>query len=329
MEKAVERSMTPRSTRLAKLHLAQEYIRRATTEMATIVENVHDDGVRITRSFVRLSRPRTRPQPAAEGGPPPRVARLEDLRTRPPCTRLVGRHSNALPLYLIMLCAAQGDYPPGARVPPGGGRPYWPATTGSYSSLMGLRHLDRRNRTLHLNRALLELYGAGLIELPAAGSRSRYANFELRSDEGGGGAYRPPSPTRGDQLKVPLEFFSNGWHLVLKPTEIANLLMLIDRMQLPGVSRILDRVGAREEDRWGTYGVTTEVYETHRELAEFGLVELHDVVPGRRLGKVAGEQQFLECFYFSLLPNGFRRNAVDVVLNAMTSSAARPYLLRE
>ncbi len=259
------------------------------------------------------------------------------MRTRPPCSRLIRRQSHALPLYLTLLCAAQAQFSPGTPVPLGGGRLYSGARTGSYAVLMGLRHLDPRNRSLRLNRAMLELYKAGLVDLPAEGSRRRYANFELLSDKGGDVRYRPPSPSRADLLRVPLEFFSNGWHLVLRSSEIANLLMMLDMMQLGIPSRERKEAGAPELYRWGAYGISTEVYETHRELTEFGVLQLHDRVPGRRLGKVnraelfgdEGDRHSLECFYFTLGPNAFGTKAVDVVLKSLRTSPGRPYLLSE
>ena len=45
-------------------------------------------------------------------------------------------------------------------------------------------------------------------------------------------------------------------------------------------------VGAVEQVRWTQYGISSEAYESHRELVEFGLLEMHDTVLTRRLGKV-------------------------------------------
>ena len=337
MARAVANSERHRATRLAHLEADRSQLSRALAELGQIAQRFAADQVLLDRSFVRLPAPRARPTPEADGGPSPARAQVEDRATRPPCSRLIRRQSHALPLYLTLLCVAQADFPPGTPVPPGGGRPYSAARTGSYAVLMGLRDLNARNRSLRLDRAMRELHSAGLVELPSQGSRRRYANFELLSDKGVNSRYRTPSPSRPGLLQVPLEFFTHGWHLVLTPTEIANLLMMMDMMQLGGASGDGKEAGATERDRWGSYGISTEVYETHRELAEFGLLRLHDRVPGRRLGKVNrtefldddGLPMFLECFHFTLEPNAFGRNALEVVLKSLKATPGRPYLLNE
>lgn len=96
-------------------------------------------------------------------------------------------------------------------------------------------------------------------------------------------------------------------------------------------------VGATDQTRWGYYGVTGEVYTAHHELAEFGLVELLDLIPNRRRGRVTSKPQHpraqagqvsqaaedrprLPVYRFITHPEAFDRDALEVVSRALSAS---------
>jgi hypothetical protein len=104
-----------------------------------------------------------------------------------------------------------------------------------------------------------------------------------------------------------------------------------------------DGVGVVEGERWGWYGVTSETYEAHHELAEFGLLQLNETMLDRRRGRLpltgprsrqakqqrstpeataAGaqqENQQREAYRFFVTPGAFDRDAFDIVSNALRS----------
>jgi len=105
-----------------------------------------------------------------------------------------------------------------------------------------------------------------------------------------------------------------------------------------------DGVAVVAGERWGWYGVTSETYEAHYELAEFGLLQLNETMPDRRRGRVplsgprsrrakaqrpaaeasaATEQQEghrLEAYRFFVISNAFERDAFDTVSGALRAT---------
>jgi hypothetical protein len=89
------------------------------------------------------------------------------------------------------------------------------------------------------------------------------------------------------------------------------LLAIIDLGQRLRTGRRPDReqsgVALPISVRWGTYGISSEVYEAVHELAEFSVIELNDPMPARRRGKfrpLTEEQQDIA------LPRGDRPGPV-------------------
>ena len=156
----------------------------------------------------------------------------------------------------------------------------------------------------------------------------RFDRFTLLSDDGKGTNYKVPG--NKNVLSIPGAFFLNGWHLVLEPGEVAMLFMLLELTMRHPVSK-KPGVGAVDRIRRTFYGITGEVYTSHRELAEFGLVQLHDTVPARRLGRVpsAAEPADRETFYFTVVPGAFDRPAIETVMESLSGNLARPYLVEE
>jgi hypothetical protein len=184
---------------------------------------------------------------------------------------------------------------------------------------------------VHLTRALTELARHGLVELGPLREHDRFEGFRLLSDAGDGSAYEVPGEARA--LRLPPAFFLNGWHLVLEPREIVVWLML-RHLGYRG-RRGRDGVWAEDEERRSSYGVSPEVYVSHYELAEFGLVTLRDTVPYRRRGRVAGgrdvevaEGPRLEAYRFQLNYRALDRDAFETVNQRLASSPRPPRFRR-
>ncbi|MFE3105227.1 hypothetical protein [Nocardia tengchongensis] len=235
-------------------------------------------------------------RPPADDNVPYR--RDDDLRSRPPLTRLINRRSNALSVYLSAVYVAHLESPAGTAVANthenAYGDPSWITLTGlngqdrpkprkaphsDKPQLKGQRNDPRANRLRNLTRALAELESHGLIQ---AGERTtgRFKAWSLRHEDGLGHVYEVPSPHTPyrEALRVPYWFFRNGWHLVLTATEIATLFAVIERSQaLPQYQRKTG-IGLPTSERWARFGLSNEAYVSAHELHDFGVI---DLVPAR------------------------------------------------
>ena len=247
---------------------------------------------------VRLPNPRPAlPDPDDEPEEdPPRRARsrlARDLATRPPVTRLVHRKGNALPLLLTAIYVAHLEGTPRQAFSNAhrnvtkleGGAESWATLAGLYAS----GRSGPRNRRVRVTRALAQLEAAGLVETGRERQRDRFEFFRLNREDGSQRQYTIPGADAPDTVHLPAAFFLNGWHLALEPTEIAVLLAIIDLGQRLHTGRRPDPeqsgVALPISVRWGTYGISGEVYEAVHELAEFSVIELNDPMPTRRRGK--------------------------------------------
>lgn len=131
---------------------------------------------------------------------------------------------------------------------------------------------------------------------------------------------------------MPAGFFLAGWHLVLTGEELATFLAVVDqsnrrRPRPPDVG-----VGFSESTRWARYGLAAEAYSAHRELEEFGLIDVTDS-EGRRNGKLKPGQKSgdsLSAYQMHYPPNvhmDFSKPAFDVVMDKLKASAIPPRLL--
>ncbi len=351
MEAVVERAAERRRNRLARLQERKTALREATMAIHRLSEaGQHPHTVRLRRRFVRLETRRERDvdperHPQRAGRHPGRLAadQRRDVDTRPPMTRLVWREGWGLPLYLTAVfeahCAAQAGETIDDRERP---LAIGPRVAGKdpWSRLLG-DPAGSRNRRVHVARALQELARHGLVELGRPRTLHRFEGFKLLSDSGDGTAYTVPGES-GRPLSLPPAFFLNAWHLVLEPREVVTWLMLHELASYHGGRQ--DGVAVVAGERWGWYGVTSETYEAHYELAEFGLLQLNETMPDRRRGRVplsgprsrrakaqrpaaeasaATEQQEghrLEAYRFFVISNAFERDAFDTVSGALRAT---------
>jgi hypothetical protein len=279
-----------RSRRLAELEGREAAIKRALDAYRDLPgRNVP---VWLRSEFVALRRPR--PLPPTLGGPEreeivDRATLLsDDYRTRPPCTKLLMRRTHALQTYLTMAYVAhvEAPYDNSAR-----SNRHASATRvdgqESWAVLCGRWVPSIRARRARISRDLEELVDAELVSIKTRGAQGRYEHFTLLSDNGTGATYRPPKPEDDiGSFSLPASFFTQGWHLVLTPAEIAVLLMVRHRTGGVRLTSPGPGTGITRMTRWEVYGISGEAYGAIHELREFGLLIVHDTMPNRRHGKL-------------------------------------------
>jgi hypothetical protein len=335
-----------RQRRLAQLRSRRTAVQRAQEAYRAIDLDLRPSfGIR--SGFIRLEEPRPDvPEPDEIGEDDPsvraRILLAQDLDSRPPMTKLLHRKTNALTLFLTAIYIAQLESGPGETFVNihrnhtiyRGAKPW--------ATLAGL-HLDRktdsRNRRVRITRALEELRKVELVEVGPARKRGRFEGFSVNCEDGTLKPYTPPGANVPFLVHLPASFFLNCWHIVLEPNELALLLAVIDLTQRTN-SRL--RYGGGQLSvalprsvRWKYYGISGEAYASVHELAEFGLVEFHDEMPGRSRGKfkplsqgddaeVLGVSQYPEPYRFVYERDGmvFNRDAYQVVTGALQN---RPY----
>ena len=314
MRAARANEMNMRDRRLTRLKAAEPGVREACKAYDAAVREPNRQALIemvIRRPFILCDPPRPpHVGDPEDDGPAPK----EDLATRPAMTRLVHRRGAAPAFYLTALWDAQASTAPGELHK--ATRPLIDHARG-WDRLTGLRGfgLPTRDRQLRLQRVLTQLERNDLVRLPGRGVPGRYNDFKLLTDDRGDKRYRVPA--HEPVIRLPAALITNGWHLVLEPTEIAFLLMLHAHAQiLPTAHHGPDGVGIAPRMRWAVYGVTPEVYEVHNELWEFGLIDRVDSVRARKRGRVtppAPGEDPLVTYGFKLKPDAFEQAAYDVV----------------
>lgn len=98
--------------------------------------------------------------------------------------------------------------------------------------------------------------------------------------------------SRKKAVRLPSEFFRNGWHLVLTDLEIVTLLAIIDRTgflrRAPRSGKLRDEgIDLKEAIRNEFYGLSGEAYSTIHALDQFGLIDVKDPMPNRNNPKKA------------------------------------------
>jgi hypothetical protein len=245
--------------------------------------------IRLREDFVALRDPR--PLSPALGGPEPEqplsrsAALREDYRTRPPSTKLLMRKTHALCSYLAMIYVAHAE-PQATKVIRANA-----SRTGraeSWAVLCGRWAPTVRARRARMARDLQELLRADLVSIGPLGAQGRYEKFRLLADDTTDQIYKAPRrhSRQPSVLTLPSTFFTNGWHLVLSPAEIAVLLMARHATQTLPISPDEPGVGLPRSMRWSVYGISGEAYEAIHGLDEFGLIAVHDTMPHRRHGKL-------------------------------------------
>lgn len=333
---AADRHREKRAKRLATLTDEAPGIRAATVAYST-----HDDGSRrligLRHEFTRLATPRS-PRGRSNDEEERVLTRAQqlalDVATRPPATRLVHRKSRALPFYLTALYIAHLESSPGlkfsnehglsARLP--GTRQHSWVTLSAIGNT-----LTPRTRRTRAARAIEQLANAGLVGLRSG--NAKYEKLAVLSDSGSQENYTLPGAS-DPSIDIPADLFRRGWHLALKPTELAMLLALFTHSAITHVPSGSHGVALPESLRDTRYGISGEVYESVHELAEFGLLQIIDPMPNRRRGKFnpktlsgqSAEEEGLAPtpYRFVIIPDGLTREATDVITNCLDSSPLPP-----
>lgn len=266
-----------------------------------------------------------------------------------PASAWITQKGSALPLYLIALFEAQTRSTVGSEIR--NTRPLYttneqrgwvdllPAATVTADTTAGMRR--------QLTRALTQLVHYHLVELRGrAGIRNRYEGFQLRNEAGTAfnawrsgewtpGRYTIPAADDTDvddpfgapaakdgqteALRLPAFFFLNGWVHVLSAAEIVTYLMIRDlETRYPRASQ--RGVFVTDPNRLGWYGISRDVYESHRQLAAFGLIEsLPD--PNRRtdgsISRRPGGGTHLQPLRFRSVSKGLEQPALRKVIAAL------------
>jgi len=206
---------------------------------------------------------------------------------RPPLPALITPRGMAIQTYLVALFEAQcrhrpGNEPDNHRVLRATERDEigWLGLLASVADASTATSVERATSLDNLLRqaksALRALAASNLVQLSGeTSSHGRYEQFKLGHESGGVAflTYTVPQARLHQLIRLPIDFFLRGWVHVLSPAEIATYLMMRhlgvaypDRHQNSGVFV----AGAYRED---TYGLSRDVYEAHRALTAFRLLE--------------------------------------------------------
>ncbi|WP_030648414.1 MULTISPECIES: hypothetical protein [Streptomyces] len=264
------------------------------------------------------------------------------MEDRPLAARMITPKGVALKLHLVLLFAAQCAVKPGKtwKTP----HPVEP-TPQSDHSWVGLMATVAKyrgpgiqgasvatNKRRQVTEALKKLEGLGLIR-PTKGPGRARQGFDLLHENGkstpaAGVPYTVPVDAE-PFVEIPREFFTEGWVHVLTNSEIAALLMWLDALKYDAsptsdpsvfVTRVTSAV------RQGAYGLGREAYETHQQLDAFQLLDV--LRPEKRhydgrWQEFAEDSSDLACHRVALTPDGFTRDAGEVVQEVLQRRDAR------
>ncbi|MFF7262227.1 hypothetical protein ACFZCL_18360 [Streptomyces sp. NPDC008159] len=257
------------------------------------------------------------------------------MEDRPLAARMIAPKGVALKLHLIQMFAVQCAVKPGKRWP----HPYpVEPTPHSEHSWMGLVAAFAQykgpgiqgasvatNKRRQITQALNKLEGLGLIRATKGPGRARQG-FEMLCENGkstpaAGLLYTVPDAE--PFIEVPQEFFTRGWVHILTTSEIVALLMWFDALTYDPMatgdpSLFVTRVTS--DVRQGVYGLGREAYETHQQLDAFQLLDV--LRPEQRHFDGKWEDfrdgaSDLYCHRVALAPNGFKRDAGEVVYEVL------------
>jgi len=345
--RAGEKARAARKIRLQRLQSRRDAIRYA-LEAYQALDDEHLPEIALRQAFVCLAEPRPEPPDSdTHATQDPKLRNKDrlrrDIETRPPLTKLVNRKTNALSLLLTTIYVAHLECQPGQAFRNDHGNAIPKPGVPSWATLAGLGTASLRTRRVRVTRALRELADVSLVLIDRpSGERDRFEEFCLYREDGMQTMYTRPGQYADSVVRLPASFFLNGWHLVLEPKEIAVLLAIIELTDRTAGSRRRDHeygVALPESVRWARYGLSGEVYEAVHELAEFGLISIHDTMPERRRGKlkVPTPQQREHAerhgqslapmpyrFVYDMTGNAFQREASKVVHHSLKESSLPP-----
>ena len=334
VDAVLARSAATRRDRLAQLRQRRDGLQDARVALLEVAGG-EDRPVRLRQGMLRLDvereprevDPALAPQRAAMQPGALATAIAAEVETRPVLGRLVHRHSRALPTYLTFILEAHATTSPGHRpqaqreiAKPSSALPGPP-----WARLLGDGGLPPDQRRRRFRDVLVALYRQKLVALPASGW-GRHDRFQLLCEDRATATYTVPGERQ--TLEVPTAFFLSGWHLVLTPKEIATWLMLRDLARRHRREHENVGVAAPRRVRYGLYGLTDEVYVTHRELTEFGIVRLADLDKRRRAGRRRPDvDDPYQPLRFQLVDTRLYEPALQVVPAALLRSQVAPHLL--
>jgi hypothetical protein len=293
LSKAEKNLHASRESRLVHLRNAvtRNAIDRATERLSDMA---HPD-----RDYVVIRTPFIYGRHLLPNPPTPYMDGGADFATiSPPLTRVLRRkNQHAIALYLTLLFVRQVHVFRAGNPAAAGPRRRKAVFNldGSFSeaSLIGLPSFDRRNQRRVFNRALDALEKAELVDLGRSGQR--YATYTLNCEDGSGHAYTVPAgdPDVPQHLCLPTEFFTAGWPMILTPSEMATFLAICHyadrRLPRNPDGETPRRIYLAKSERDNHLGLSDEAYESIHQLAEFGLIDVHDPVEGRRRGRISPE----------------------------------------
>ncbi len=279
---------------------------------------------------VRFRRPFARHDAPLKGAFSDR--RLPPRPLRPPSTRLVLPRGVAQELYLTVVFVTQAEKAPGQKAsskrllvdPLGrsGVRPWLDLVMVPAEKRVGTSssHLVETNRVRQLQAAVERLADddTRLVGLPHPdAARGRLNEFVPLLDSGLRYASRSvySVPTADEQtFSVPANFFINGWHCALTPSEVAMLFAVWAASPQDTAGSVA--VWLEGDTRIRRYGLSPDAYGTQNFLASLGVLEV-TVPPGRRpdgtfVGHKKGDPPLLNSL--RVVESGFDKPAVATVM---------------
>jgi hypothetical protein len=269
--------------------------------------------------------------------------KLPPAKLRPPTTRLISPKGTALELHLTTLYVAQCTTAPGKKpsrsrlvLPRQGDRSGlvpWAdlvAAPATVKKVKGRRTHVRveDNRVRQIASTLGRLAGddVGLLEFPnAAEAKGKFEGFRMLDETGNllrasRIHYTVPKVGEEELFALPPEFFANGWHLALTDSEMAMILALCARREVPAPWEPGDTTYIEGPNRIRRYGLSPAAYSTHKYLEAFGVLEVIPAVGRREDGTFDeyGEGVTPIPHRFRVREEGFSKEAVSLVMATLT-----------
>jgi hypothetical protein len=214
-------------------------------------------------------------------------------------TKLVARRSYGLSLLLSAIYVAHMESQPGSafknshpNIFAEHGRDSWLTLAGLQADVPTARRRDLRRA---LNTALDKLVTLNLVALDSNSTAAgKYAKFALLQEDGSTRKYSVPAVDAASTkhaIGLPVNFFRQGWHLVLTDLEVVTLLAIIDLTDMtakkPRTDDPADQgVGLGRVQRDERYGLSDEAYNSIHTLDRCGLIDVIDPMPLRRNGRL-------------------------------------------
>jgi hypothetical protein len=201
------------------------------------------------------------------------------------------------------------------------------AATADADPMKSVEHATVQDNLLRqVKAALRRLAAEHLVSLIAdPGRNGRYERFAIGHEAGGDGylAYVVPRGASSGLIRLPVDFFLKGWVHVLSAAEIATYMMLCHLAQRFPTRHEESGVFVSGSTRESLYGLRRDVYEAHRQLVEFQMIErLSDPkrwssgrIRNYREVRLSGEA--VSSHRFKLLKDSFKHDALQSVTSRL------------